>query len=64
MWKLKEKAEEFRGKADELRSNNQVARGSVEQEWKEMSTIMEEAATSVCGMMKGEQIRKGNLVVE
>ena len=59
VWKLKEKAVEFRGKVEELRTNNQVARGIVEQEWKEMSKIMKEAATSVCGMTKrGTKLEK------
>ena len=61
VWKMKEKAYEFRGKVEELRSNNQVARGSVEQEWKKISNILKEAATSACGMTKGKEKQERGL---
>ncbi|MBN3324175.1 CFDP2 protein, partial [Atractosteus spatula] len=59
VWKLRENKEHFNRLVREMKNNSEeTEEPSVEEEWTEMSHILEEAATRVCGKTRGGRLRE------
>ena len=54
VWKMKEKKQEYRENVTEMRRNRQREANIINEEWEDMSRILNGAAEKVCGMTKGK----------